>query len=209
MATSLGVTVDGRTVQELFAVTRTELATRMNSKMLVAAAQDDTKQFSSWVKKTRWSQLPDQVADELCGYLQENLVSIFAGAWAKYAELKKCARETCEHPESTETVAFGQHDFAYEIAPQIDVLLDHVKVATIPFQIGITFSFSGLELVVKKGAVCRILSGTCDCKAEIRCAGSMIWERTVRKLDLPGELDLKHPIVLARARQQEAETVEA
>jgi hypothetical protein len=31
----------------------------------------------------------------------------------------------------------------------------------------------------------------------------------VRKLDLPGELDLKHPIVLARARQQEAETVEA
>jgi hypothetical protein len=209
MPISADVIEDGRTVQELFAVTRTELAAKISSKMLVAAAQDDTKQFTSWVKKTRWPQLPDQIAGELCSYLQENVVSIFAGAWAKYAELKRSARETCEHPETTETVALGQHDFSYEITPQIDVLLDRVKVATIPFQLGITFALSGLELVLKKGAVCEVMSGTCDCKAEIRCAGSPIWERTLRKVNLPGELELTRPIVLARARHREPATVEA
>jgi hypothetical protein len=208
MATLAAVTVNGRTVQEILAVSSAELAASMNSKVLAAAAQDEEKQFSSWVKKSRWPGLPGQVADRLYGFLQDDMIAIFAGAWATYSELKKSARETCEHPESTETVALAKHDFTYEIEPQVDVLLNRVKVATIPFQIGITCAVTGLELYLKQGAVYQVTSGSCDCKVEIRCAGKLIWERTVRKLDLPGELHLTKPIVLERMKKREPATVE-
>jgi hypothetical protein len=172
--------------------------------MLAADAQDEEKQFSSWMAETHWPQLSDQV----CGFQQRNLVSIFAGMWAQYGELKKSAKETRAHPGSTETVALAKHDFTYNTAPQVDVLINRVKVATISFQIGLTCAVSGLELFLKQGAVYRITSGSCDIKAQISCAGQLILERTVRKLDLPGELQLSKPIVLDEVKTREPALME-
>jgi hypothetical protein len=117
--------------------------------MLAADAQDEEKQFSSWMAETHWPQLSDQV----CGFQQRNLVSIFAGMWAQYGELKKSAKETRAHPGSTETVALAKHGFTYNTAPQVDVLINRVKVATLPFQIGLTCAVSGLELFLNR-ALC-------------------------------------------------------
>jgi hypothetical protein len=79
---------------DFLGVTRKELAASMDSKMLLTAARREGKQFSSWMAQTKWRHLPEGVADHLCDVLQENLVGVFAGAWTKFASLKKCARET-------------------------------------------------------------------------------------------------------------------
>lgn len=208
MASLEPAAANGRTVREILGVSSAELAASMNSKMLVAAAQDDEKQFSSWVRKTRWPGLSGQVADQLCSFLQEDLLTIFTGAWATYSELKESARETYTHPKSTETVSLSEHEFAYDIEPQVEILLNRVRVATIPFQIGITCAVTGLKLYLKQGAVHQVTSGSCDCKVEIHCAGKLIWERIGQKLDLPGELHLTKPIVLEPMTTREPASVE-
>jgi hypothetical protein len=196
MPITADATLDGRTLQEFLAVTRQELAARMSSDALVAAAKDNEKRFAQWMSSSHWPHLSDQVAEHLCGFLQENVVSIFAGAWSKYAELRKCAKETRDDPGSTLDVALADHDFSYEMKPSIDVLLNGQKVATIPFSIEITCAASGLELSLREGAVYRVRGGRCNCKAQILCSGFPVWERPLAGIDLPGELRLTRPIAI-------------
>jgi|HubBroStandDraft_2_1064218.scaffolds.fasta_scaffold176240_3 hypothetical protein len=83
MVLNADATVDGRTLREFLAVTQQDLAARMNSKMLVAAARDDGKQFTTWMTQTQWPHLSVGVAEHVYDFLKENLVGVFAGAWAK------------------------------------------------------------------------------------------------------------------------------
>lgn len=194
---SAGATIDGRPLRSLLSVTREELAARLDSDTLVAAARDNEKKFASWMVSTHWPQLTGRVADHLLGFLEENVVTIFAGAWSKYAELRKAARETLEAEKSTVDVALADHDFTWSIRPEIDVLLNGSQVASIPFTIELACAVSALELSLCKGAINRVSSGKCSCKAQISCADfPPVWERPLAGVDLPGELRLTHPITI-------------
>jgi hypothetical protein len=190
-------TVDGRTLRELLSVTRDELAACLNSDTLVAAARDNEKKFASWMATTHWPQLTSQIADHLLGFLEENVATIFLGAWSKYAELRKAARETLDDTKSTVDVALADHDFVWSIRPEIDVLLNGAKVASIPFTVELACAVTALELSLCKGAINRVNSGKCNCKAQISCADfPRVWERPLAGVDLPGELRLTHPITI-------------
>jgi hypothetical protein len=184
------------TLQSLFGVTTGELASRMNTQLLLSAAHDDAGKFSSFLRDTQWPQLSNQVAGHVCNFLSQNLVDIFSGAWNQYAELRKYAAQTLADPHTTASVALATHGFTYTLAPSIEVQLDHVDVAKIPFALSATFAVTALELALKAGAVAAISSGTCDCSAELLCAQTPIWSRTLKSIDLPGILHLTHPIPL-------------
>lgn len=196
MPITADTTVDGRTLQEFLAVTREELAARMSSDTLVAAARDNEKKFSQWMSQSHWPQLSGQVADHVCGFLQDNVVGIFAGAWSKYAELRKCAKETRDNPGSTMSVALAEHEFTYGMEPAIDVRLNGATVASIPFAIELTCATTGLELYLKQGSIHAVRSGRCNCKARILCSSFPVWDRALAEIDLPGELHLSRPIAL-------------
>lgn len=201
MTLNLDTTIAGQTLQGFLGVTHRELADSLDSKTLAAAARDEGKQFGRWMAETKRQGLSEGVADHVCGFLQENLVEVFALAWAKVAELKRCARETREEG-TTIDVSLTSHDFTYEIEPHVDVLLNRVKVAEIPFKIDLTCEVNGLDLFLKQGCVCQVRSGKCDCKAEIYCAETLVWTRTLTSVNLPGELRLSKPIPLSRARSE-------
>ena len=202
MALDLDTTINGQSLQDFLGVTRKELEASLDSKTLVAAARDEGKQFSRWMNATEWQGLSQGVADHVCGFLQDDLVGVFAGAWSKFSELRKCARETRKEG-TTMDVSLASHDFTYEIEPLVDVLLDGVKVAEIPFKIELTCEVNGLDLFLKQGCVYQVRSGKCDCKAEIYCAEKLVWTRTLASVNLPGELHLSRPITLDTARTED------
>jgi hypothetical protein len=195
MARKIDATIDGQTLEAFLGVTRAELAASMDSKMLLAAARHEGEQFSTWMAQSKWQGLPEGVADHVCGFLRENLAGVFAGAWSKFAELKKCARET-RKDGNTMDVVLTEHDFTYEMKPHVDVLLNGVRVAEIPFKIELTCAVSGLDLFLKHGCVYEVRSGKCDCKADIRCAETVLWARKLAGVNLPGALHLSKPIPL-------------
>jgi hypothetical protein len=195
----LSAAINGRSLRELLSVTREELAACLKSDNLVAAARDNEKKFAGWMASTQWPQLNGQVADHLLGFLEENVVTIFAGAWSKYVELRKVARETLDDTKSTAAVELAEHDFSWSINPEIDVLLNGAKVASIPFTIELACVVSALELSLYRGAINRVSSGRCSCKAQISCADfPPVWERSLAGVDLPGELRLTHPITIVQ-----------
>jgi hypothetical protein len=203
MTSMAEISVDGDTLQEYLAVTAEELAAKMSSKALLKAAQDEKHKFASWMAKSQWPNLSNLAAEQVCSFLQTDLAGIFAGAWTQYSELRKCARESLENPKSTLAVALVDHDFTYEMEPAVEVMINQVKVATIPFTIGVTFTVKGLELFLRKGAVYQVASGGCDTKAEIHCARNLIWERLLAGTNLPGRLHLTRPIVIEKAIAEE------
>jgi len=193
----LSAAINGRSLRELLSVTREELAACLKSDNLIAAARDNEKKFAGWMASTQWPELNGLVADHLLGFLEENVVTIFAGAWSKYVELRKAARETLDETKSTAAVALADHDFSWSINPEIDVLLNGAKVASIPFIIELAFVVCALELSLCKGAINRVSSGRCSCKAQISCGDfPPVWERSLAGVDLPGELRLTHPITI-------------
>jgi hypothetical protein len=189
-------TIDGRTLQQFLAVTREELAARMNTETLVVSARDNEKKFATWMNSSHWPQLSGEVAEHVCGFLQVNVVSIFAGAWSKYAELRKCAKETLGGAGSTMNVALANYEFTLAMEPSIEVRLDGAHVATIPFTIELAFAVSGLELHLRQGGIHAVRSGKCKCDAHILCASRSVWECELAEVDLPGELRLAKPIAL-------------
>src|SRR5215470_7582631 len=78
--------------------------------------------------------------------------------------------------------------------PALDVLLNRVKVAEIPFKIQLSCTVSGLDLFLKKGCVYKVSAGKCNCKADILCGEQVILSRSLAKVNLPGELEFSKPI---------------
>jgi hypothetical protein len=194
---SATATVDGSTLQSWMGATESSLAERLSPKLLKKAAQSDRERAKGWLTVLGHKRISDRVADKVCGLLQEDAVGVIAGAWSKYAELKRCARETLSDPGEPAVVGLAEHAFTYGFTPSVTVKLDGVKVAEIPFSIVVTCTVTGLQLELVDGCVRKVLVGSCEGKGTIRCANTVIWERPLVHVDLPGEMRLRKPIRLA------------
>jgi hypothetical protein len=197
MTLTIETTLDGRKLKDFLNVTKAEIAEKLDGRALVDTASKEKEQLVARLAETQWSILPDQVAEHVCGFLEENIVEIFASVWSHFHELKKQARETRHDPDATTDVELSSHEFSYEMEPSVELLLDGVHVKTIPFRVAMTCTVEGLVLGLKKGAVYQVRSGRCNTKAEIRCAGKLVWERPLFGTNLPGALRLTKPFVLA------------
>ena len=197
MAFTAAATIEGHTLQEFLHVTREELAAHIDTSAVSHAAEAAGSSLQKLPEQlSKWPQLSGTLAEHLCGFLQENAVTVFAGAWATYAELRKQARETLEDKSSSATVALGDHDFTWAVDPAIDVLWNGQRMFTLPLGIEMACTVSGLELTLREGAIHAISSGKCNSRTNILCAGYPMWERTLVNVDLPGTLRLAEPIAL-------------
>jgi hypothetical protein len=194
--TSIEVTESGRSLQNFLEVTEEQLAHSLNEKVLADAARSDTKELASWVERAKWDGMPQELGHHVAGFLQDDAVDIFAGAWGKCYELKKCLEESRTNPRETSVVALTDHDFTYELSPTVDILVDGVKLGAIPFLVTLSCQISGLELQVRNGAIAGVRTGSADGSAEIACARNTIWQRDLAHVSLPGKLHFKNAIRL-------------
>lgn len=182
-----------RTFGDLFHLSPEELATRLDDQTLLRSTQDG-KRLAKWMAATPVHPARQEVAQHMCNALSDSLVSAFAGAWSKYSDLKTCAKESREDPRSTMDIALAEHDFKYQIDSSVDILLNGVRVASVPFSFAANCKVSGLELSLQKGCVVAVRAGKLDCTAEILCAAQSVWTRSLASVSLPGELHLAKPI---------------
>jgi hypothetical protein len=196
-------TAGASTLQSWMGAREAALAERLCPKLLKKAAQSDREHVKGWLTVAGQKGISGCVAGKVCGMLQEEAVGVITGVWGKYAELKRCARETLSDPGEPAVVGLAEHSFSYGFAPSVTVKLDGVKVAEIPFLIGVTCTLTSLKLELVDGCVRRVLVGSCEGKGTIRCADTVIWERPLMHVDLPGEMRLRKPIRLAGTAHEE------
>src|SRR5215472_4420363 len=117
MTLTIETTLDGGNLKDFLNVTKAEIAEKLDGRALVDTASEEKKQLVARMAETQWSNLPDQVAEHVCGFLEENIVEIFASAWSHFHELKKQARETRDNTKTTTDVELASHEFSYEMEP--------------------------------------------------------------------------------------------
>src|SRR5215472_16893696 len=114
MPVTIDATLDGVRLKDFLNVSKAEIAEKLDGHALVDAANDKKKQLIARMAEAQWKLLPDQVAEHVCGFLEENVVDIFAAVWSQLYELKRHARETRDHAKTTIDVTLADHDFTYE-----------------------------------------------------------------------------------------------
>jgi hypothetical protein len=168
----------------------------LTTDVLRKAAKKDSVKLNSWMQATRDEGVSGVVGQKLVNVLQDDMGSIFAGVWNDCRELKQAAKESKTSAEPS-TVVLTEHEFSYEVSPEVDVYVGGVDFGGFKFVVKMLCSVGMLCLEVTKGAVTAISAGSCTGGAEITLAGASVWKQEFVHADLPGTLKLKDPIQLA------------
>ena len=206
MPPSAEVISNGRTLEQMLQVSKELLTAQIGGGEVMKSIRDEQPEFSSWMEETHWSGLSDAIASHLCGYLQRNIVSIFAEAWSKFAELRKQVLKTNHDERATTCVGLADHEFTYEIKPCLEIELNGKKVGEIPFTISALFDVTGLELGLHKGCVTYVRTGRCEVSGTLQLVEKTLWHSPSATFDLPGEFHLMNPIRLVSEEMEKVPT---
>jgi hypothetical protein len=185
----------GMTLSQFAGMTADAVSDGLTKDALRSAAATDSEKLGAWVKTAKLDNVSGLVGQRLVGALQDDMGSIFAGVWSDCVELKRSAEETKTKSEPS-TVVLTEHEFSYEVQPEVDVYVGQVEIGGFKFVVKLLCTVSALAVELKQGCVTAVRAGSCKGGAEITLAGQSIWKREFAHADLPGELKLKEPLRL-------------
>jgi hypothetical protein len=94
--------------------------------------------------------------------LDLDLGDLVVTGWCQFADLTAAAKRTVAAPGSVEVVDLATHSVTWTHNPQIDVLANDARVATVHFELSISFTVKGLAATVRYGRLVGFSSGGCE-----------------------------------------------
>ncbi len=132
------------------------------------------------------------VAAEL---LDVDLLDVLVSAWRTYADMTLAARSTLAVPGSEELVVLAAHRAVWAYRPHIDLFVDDKQVATVEFDVRLTFDLRGVVAVVGHGDLLALRGGACTLTGTLIGAGQLLAQQQ-RGLDLALVVAIDPPIPL-------------
>ena len=121
---------------------------------------------------------------------------VLARIWRKRTDLVTAARQTLDEPGSAATVVLAAHDIHVDHEPQVEVLVEGVRVATVTFELALDLKVEALVAVLRDGALVEITQGNVHVTASLSVYDQTVISRT-RVVSLPHWLALRGRLVLA------------
>lgn len=103
-----------------------------------------------------------ELAAALAGLLEVDLGDTVRQGWRSHSRLFAAARATVAEPGSSEVVALATHRITASHTPQVDLVIDEVKAATVEVTVEIDIEVDGLVVTVYNGQIVLLHSGRCD-----------------------------------------------
>lgn len=121
----------------------------------------------------------NQIATSAHGLLNldRNLGEPVVAGWREFADLTAAAKRTAAAPGSVEVVDLATHTITWTHNPQIDVLVNDARVATVHFGLSIWFKVKGLAATVRYGRLMGIGSGGCEVTGTLAAEGQPLAQR--------------------------------
>jgi len=110
------------------------------------------------------------------------------------SEFQRYADRSQYPPDETIFVKLGQHTVTSSHRPHLDIVVDGVKVDTIPFEVKLTVGLDTALVTIRAGEVLAVAPGACRAAGEFKCEGYSIVKRESRPIELPGTWTFKTPI---------------
>jgi hypothetical protein len=111
------------------------------------------------------------------GLLDLDLADVVVAGWCKFADLTAAAKRTLATPGSAEIVELATHCITWTHNPQVAVLVNGTRVATVRFDMSIKFTIKGLVAAVHHGRLARLDSGGCDVTGTLAAEGRQLAKR--------------------------------
>jgi hypothetical protein len=143
----------------------------------------------------------NQVATIAHGLLDLDLADLLVAGWCKFVDLTAAARRTLDAPGSSEVVELATHSVTSTNSPNVDVLVNNTRVATVRFELSIKFTVKGLVATIRGGRLVSFYSGECDVTGTLAAEGRQLAERKAQ-FQLPMLLRLGDGIPLLRGSGQ-------
>jgi len=147
-----------------------------------------------------------QIADAAHGVLNLDhldLGELVVTGWCQFADLTAAAKRTAAVPGSVEVVDLATHSITWTHNPQIDVLVNDARVATVHFELSIRFTVKGLAATVRNGRLVDFSSGGCDVIGALAAEGRQLAQREA-EFQLPLRVRLGDGIPLLHGEDNRA-----
>jgi hypothetical protein len=129
------------------------------------------------------------------GLLDLDLADVVVAGWCKFADLTAAAKRTLTTPGNAEIVELATHSITWTHNPQVAVLVNGTRVATVRFDMSIKFTIKALVAAVHHGRLIRLDSGGCDVTGTLAAEGKQLAKRQAH-FQLPLLLHLGNGIPL-------------
>ena len=171
---------------------------RFRDLVVTAGAEelDETKnRVASLVRGLRWKAIEGELRKKASGLLDTDVMDLMTAAWEKYRVLSDLAEQSA----STEEAAFfplGKHTIHSEIHPYLEVQIGNFS-QKITVDVTANIELEGLILKIEKGKITAFESGSCQGSGEIKYKNLLLLQRTFKRIELPGRIDLGNGIAVA------------
>lgn len=136
------------------------------------------------------------IAGRIPDLLRLDLGVILVGGWKKIEELRTYTNAKKYGPEETILVELTRHVITSAHKPSLDVMVNHVKLDTMPFDLKVTVTLDGAVLTIRGGKIHAVSPGTCKGSFELKCEGYTMLKREPAPLRLPGTWTFKEPVAI-------------
>jgi hypothetical protein len=116
-------------------------------------------------------------------------------AWSKHRALVDAGVRTLDDAGSEAVVHLSTHTVKSTHEPHVDVLVDELRVGTVPLVIELALVVHSLAGTVREGRLERVDTGRCELSVRLRCHGTVLAHRE-RELDHALEIPLGAGIAL-------------
>jgi hypothetical protein len=144
------------------------------------------------VPQLDWASLSTDIGKKISEMFDIPLIGVMLGAWRDLRELRDAI-----HEHSTDAgfdLPLFDHTLEVSFEPHLDIAVSGMRAVRIDFEIGAEIELAGIVVTIKGAAIRALRIGSCEAKATVKCEGVTIFERSLRKIDLPGEIDLSYGI---------------
>ena len=135
--------------------------------------------------------------------LDLDLGELVVTGWCQFADLTAAAKHTAAVPGSVEVVDLATHSITWTHNPQIDVLVNDARVATVHFELSIRFKVKGLAATVRDGRLADFSSGGCEVTGTLAAEGRQLAQREA-EFQLPLRVRLGDGIPLLHGGREPA-----
>lgn len=152
------------------------------------------KELPTERKRLDYEALGDSLKRALMTALDIALDDILGQAWSGWHDMRVYADPKKTPPDDVNIVPIATHTIESEYEPEVDVLVDGVKVHTFPFHVSATLAIQGGDLVVQRGAIQEIRLASLKLGGVIKLRNQILLKKEVSEIRVPGVMRLARPI---------------
>ena len=135
-----------------------------------------------------------EIAGRIPDLLRLDLGVVLVGGWKKIGELRAYTDAKKYPPEETIVVELTRHTIVSTHKPTLDIIVNHVKVDTLPFELKLTVTLDGALLTIRGGKIHAVSPGACKGSFELKCEGFSVLKQEPAPLRMPGKWTFKEPV---------------